>query len=397
LDDNPKRNAILQAAREIISRKGLENTSISEIAGRAGVTDSIIYHYFKNKEDLLFSILGEGMKEVLKALGDQLPGIIDPVSQLSKMVWFHLNYNDQHPEFVCLILFECYSNKNFYKHPSYESMRKYSGIILSILENGIQKNVFRKDLNTRILRDMILGVLNWETLSCLMGRETENTVQDFESIVSLLLPMITEDSSLPEEAIPKPPRILQAAEKVFAEKGYHRATIKEIAKLAKVAEGTIYEYFEGKEALLFAIPKERFRHHIETLDELFETPSPLRKLKALIRYHFSFYSAYRDFIKVFLLHTQFNRGFPGTQAFQILMQYTERLYRILEEGKKQGIFRPEINNRVFKNLFLGSFSHMALRWLIREGNMKTDTVQEIEEVVSLFSRTVRANLNERRG
>ncbi len=48
-------------------------------------------------------------------------------------------------------------------------------------------------------------------------------------------------------------QILEAAAKVFAQKGFHPTTTKDIAKEAGIAEGTIYNYFENKTALLFAI------------------------------------------------------------------------------------------------------------------------------------------------
>ena len=48
-------------------------------------------------------------------------------------------------------------------------------------------------------------------------------------------------------------QILEAATQVFAEKGYHRATTKDIARAASVAEGTIYLYFENKAELLMAL------------------------------------------------------------------------------------------------------------------------------------------------
>jgi AcrR family transcriptional regulator len=48
-------------------------------------------------------------------------------------------------------------------------------------------------------------------------------------------------------------QILDAAAKVFAEKGFHRATTKEIADTADVSEGTIYNYFGSKEDLLIGI------------------------------------------------------------------------------------------------------------------------------------------------
>jgi len=48
-------------------------------------------------------------------------------------------------------------------------------------------------------------------------------------------------------------QILDAATQVFAQKGFHRATIKAIAQTAGVADGTIYNYFQNKTDLLFGI------------------------------------------------------------------------------------------------------------------------------------------------
>jgi TetR/AcrR family fatty acid metabolism transcriptional regulator len=48
-------------------------------------------------------------------------------------------------------------------------------------------------------------------------------------------------------------QIVGAATRVFAEKGFRRATTREVAREAGVSEGTIYNYFEGKDALLMAI------------------------------------------------------------------------------------------------------------------------------------------------
>ena len=48
-------------------------------------------------------------------------------------------------------------------------------------------------------------------------------------------------------------QILDAAARVFAEKGFHLATTKDIAKQAGISEGTIYNYFDNKMALLFGI------------------------------------------------------------------------------------------------------------------------------------------------
>jgi TetR/AcrR family fatty acid metabolism transcriptional regulator len=53
--------------------------------------------------------------------------------------------------------------------------------------------------------------------------------------------------------IQKKNQILEAAAQLFAEKGFHRTTTKDIALAADVSEGTLYNYFDNKEDLLFGI------------------------------------------------------------------------------------------------------------------------------------------------
>ena len=59
-------------------------------------------------------------------------------------------------------------------------------------------------------------------------------------------------------------QILDAATQVFAEKGFHRATIKEIAQVAGIADGTIYTYFARKDEVLLAV--------LDRLNETTERP-----------------------------------------------------------------------------------------------------------------------------
>jgi len=391
MNSSNKIEQILDAAEEIMSEKGLKDSSIAEIAKRAGVTDSLIYNYFNGKEDLLFSIPGRRMKEVLKDLSEQLQGIPDPISRLSKMIWFHLNYNDIHRGYARLLLLECRSNRNFYQHKAYGLIRQYAGIMIGILEDGVEKQIFRSDINVALLRDIIFGVLDWEALNCLASREIDEAVTDFEDILDLILPMITSQNKSAEIKLDKKSRILGAAENIFAEKGYIQATISEIAKIANVSEGTIYEYFKNKDDLLFSIPEQRFKEHIAQSEEIFKLKTPLRKLRRFIRYHFYLYMTEPNFLKVFLLHIQLSQKFYGSQVYKTFQQYTKIITDVLEEGKKDGSIRTNVNARVFKNLFLGAFSHMALRWLILGEGAETDKMREIDEVVLLLSRAVANN------
>lgn len=386
MNKNSKRNSILKSAEKIMSVKGLNSSTISEIAKDAGVTDSVIYQFFKGKEDLLFSVAGERMTDVIAHLNEHLEGIRDPESRLRKMIWFHLHYNDTFRDYACLLLLECRSNRNFYMHDAYQLIRKYAGIMLHILEDGTKNQVFRSDVNMRLVRDMIFGLLDMENLGCLAAHETEQTASDLDDIMSLIIPMINVRPLTTE--IDKRNKILWSAEQVFAEKGYNQATVADIARLANVAEGTVYEYFRNKEDLLFSIPEQRFKDYLERLEELFEIKTPLRKLRRLIRYHFMLYMTHQNYTKVFLLNIQLNKEFYDLDVYKKFRQYTDFIESVLDEGKKDGTIRPEINNRIFRNLFIGAFSHMALRWLILEQEGKADKMKEIDDVVSLLTRAV---------
>jgi len=70
-----KRESIIQAAIEVFSKKGFQAATVSEIAEMADVADGSIYQYFKNKEDLFFSIPIEKTKEFRTELESHLEGI----------------------------------------------------------------------------------------------------------------------------------------------------------------------------------------------------------------------------------------------------------------------------------------------------------------------------------
>jgi TetR/AcrR family fatty acid metabolism transcriptional regulator len=401
---NGKKQAILKAAQEVFAEKGLINSTVSEIAKKAKVVDSIIYHYFDNKEDLLFSAMEELMEKSHKELLFHFKGLMGPVSHLGKMVWFHLYQNDYSSgdaRQMKNLLFECRSNKAFYQHAGYKALQKYAGVMLAIFKKGVKEKYFRADLDIGILRDMIFGFLDEESLSCLAYREIDETMSDFESIMSLIMAMIGVESH--ESAANMNPgvvgvsesvksdkaeRVLEAAVSIFAQKGHHKTTMLEIADKAGVAEGTIYEYFKNKQDLLYSIPKEKFQHYRARLNRVFDPKDPLQKLQRFIGDYFRIFSSDGEFLSIFLSDIKLSKKFYATEAFLIFLNTNEMLYEILNEGKAAGVFRSDLNNRVFRNLFLGSFSHLSIRWFVLDRVTPLKMMSELSMITTLLCRAV---------
>ena len=81
------RKKLLEAAKEIISEKGLANTSIAEITGKCGVANGTFYTYFKRKEDIMFALSREMYQEIQdKAL--EYPG-----NFMERLVYFMTEFS----------------------------------------------------------------------------------------------------------------------------------------------------------------------------------------------------------------------------------------------------------------------------------------------------------------
>src|SRR5580692_1194158 len=78
-------------------------------------------------------------------------------------------------------------------------------------------------------------------------------------------------------------RILEAAVRVFAKKGFHATRVSEVAKAAGVADGTIYLYFKSKDQLLVSLFEDRVERLLRFLQtELPKIASASEKLRRII-------------------------------------------------------------------------------------------------------------------
>ena len=89
-------------------------------------------------------------------------------------------------------------------------------------------------------------------------------------------------------------QVLDASEAVFASKGFHEATMQEIARKAEYATGTLYTLFESKDALFAAVVERRLPQITEHLRGAMATgTSPREQVERLVGAFFDFFGARR--------------------------------------------------------------------------------------------------------
>jgi TetR/AcrR family fatty acid metabolism transcriptional regulator len=256
------------------------------------------------------------------------------------------------------------------------------------MEEGVKQGIFRSDVDLHLVRDMVLGLIGCEVISFLASKEIDAVVPDLDAIMLLILGILAFPLNLEEF---KADRILNAAEKEFAENGFYKTRVIDIAKLADVAEGTVYEYFGCKEDLLLSISKRHLSRVVNDLPEMFEIKNPVSKLQRFAEYYFSTFSGKRDFLKVFVVQTQLTKKFYTSKQINLFANFLVIIEQIMEEGLATGSFYKEVNPRVFRNMFIGTFNNMAFRWLIRFNVHQFDMMKKINEAIGLLISMVTRN------
>ena len=127
-------------------------------------------------------------------------------------------------------------------------------------------------------------------------------------------------------------RILRIAAEVFAEKGYHQASIRDISRATGVSLSGLYYYVESKEELLFRIQEHSFGTLLENLGRLLAgVEDPHRRLRLLIENHLRFFVANMKEMKVLSHEAESLSGEAREKVDGMKREYARILTGILEQ------------------------------------------------------------------
>jgi TetR/AcrR family fatty acid metabolism transcriptional regulator len=182
-----KKQQIIEAAIEVFSKNNFQNSTISQIAQKADVAEGTIYQYFKNKEDLFFSIPVEKTKDFCRELELHLQGITGALNKIRKFIWYYLYFFKMNPEYGRTLMLEMRVNKSFAKTKAYDSFKNLTDRILEIIREGQEEGAIRKDVNIFITRQLILGILEHVVTRWLLKGESYDVSEHYQDVSTLVL------------------------------------------------------------------------------------------------------------------------------------------------------------------------------------------------------------------
>jgi AcrR family transcriptional regulator len=177
--------------------------------------------------------------------------------------------------------------------------------------------------------------------------------------------------------------IIAAAARVFRTKGYHAATVQDIADEVGILKGSLYHHLASKEDLLYLIVKEPIARMYQTMGEIVATDLPApEKLRCAILAHVEAFDRHYPHLFVYLRERE-----EMKRRFRELIKLSPKQYerfwqQILREGIKSGEFRADLDVQVVSYGLLGMLNWLY-QWYRPQGRLSVREVAEQFTAIAL--------------
>ncbi|EDX84871.1 transcriptional regulator, TetR family protein [Synechococcus sp. PCC 7335] len=180
-------------------------------------------------------------------------------------------------------------------------------------------------------------------------------------------------------------RILKAAQKLFARKGYGGTTTKDLAQAAGVAEGTLFRHFESKKAILVEVAT---RGWMEILTDLLTELSEMASYKAVaqvMRKRMLSLNANSDMLRVCFMEAQFHPELRDRIQADVIDKMTDVAEAFFQTAMDRGVYR-KMNPKVVARIFLGMFtvSGFSQTTMSADGSSPQDMKEMAETLADIF-------------
>lgn len=183
--------------------------------------------------------------------------------------------------------------------------------------------------------------------------------------------------SASDKASDKRVRILSAAERVFAKRGFFASRVSEIAKDAGVADGTIYLYFKSKDDLLISLFESRMEQVNTALRaSIAEVPAskPADQLRAFIRAYLKLVHDEPAAAEVLTIELRQSSKFMKEYENPQFADFLRTLGGIIQTGQDQGELDEAIPAHVAARMIFGMLDELALAWVLARQPIKQSAI-----------------------
>ena len=171
--------------------------------------------------------------------------------------------------------------------------------------------------------------------------------------------------------------ILDAARRVFCEKGYEQTAVAEIALCIGVVEGTIYKYFSSKRELLLKVLEHWYEEMFgDYARDLAVARNSRERLRLLVWRHLRSIRDYPLLCRLMFREVRSEADYHGSGLHQLNRQYTELLVQVLDEGQRSGEIRRDVPLPLLRDMVYGAIEHHTWNFVCGRGALDIDRIAE---------------------
>jgi AcrR family transcriptional regulator len=160
--------------------------------------------------------------------------------------------------------------------------------------------------------------------------------------------------------------ILDAAAKIFAERGYYGASTQDIADVLGIRQASLYYYFPSKEIALELVCMKGVEGFFEAASEVAAKKiSAAEKVTGLVEAHLAPLLDRADFVKTFLNERQYLPPASRKKVGKLSRAYEKVIEKVMAEGVRSGEFRKDADPRLMSLALLGMCKSVAA-WIGKE-------------------------------
>ena len=184
-----KRQQIVDAATRVFASRGYHGARVSDIAREAGIAYGLVYHYFRNKEEILDTIFAErwgAFLQVVESIADGAQPAAEKLRQFAAIVLFA---NRRHPEWVKVLVFEIQRTSRFSEPEQIGAVGRLFRSVARIVRMGQEAGELRRDLDANLVCLAFVGALETMITSQVLGvmRRPDESHGDDEHTVKTVI------------------------------------------------------------------------------------------------------------------------------------------------------------------------------------------------------------------
>lgn len=155
---------LLDAAAVLFRAKGFSGATTRELASVVGIRNASLYHHFRSKDDLLYTLCVESLTKLTKAAEDAVASSSDAIEQLRALVVAHLTTSLADQDKHAAMLMELRSLTKTRRDEVVALRDRYEAHVRKVLDAGQAAGSVRGDVSAQVLTLALLNLLNWTIL-----------------------------------------------------------------------------------------------------------------------------------------------------------------------------------------------------------------------------------------